>query len=247
MACGCNDDALRDLEDGNGTSVEWSLDHTVQVDVVPKATSTLKLEATPGALSGTVSVTSGCDEQLHVTASGLSAGSKHYSVVGSRLADRYTTLPGPILVEAYFIGAPVTNKASTLFKSLYIDNPSTCRYARVLWTHHHWMPHLLANPGFSMWVDVQERLYGTGNPAIEGVWNTIDRIYYINDTNITSPTPVSRVLSPPSVSYHASGTIQPGASFQVDSQLVISGVTGSGTWQDIIRGRADALAVTTTI
>lgn len=245
MACACNDDALRDLTAGQGTSVEWTVDHTVSVDVRAKETSSLVLTTEEKLLKGDVKVAQGCDERLKITPSGLTAGSRQYATIGATSATRKQPLPQPIYVTANFTGTKVIANSNLLFKQLYVDNPSSCLWMRVMWTHSHNLPHISANPGFSMWIEIQERLYGTGDPLVDGTWSTVDRIYYINDSNVTSATPTARVISYPSVSYTASGSIGPSASFIVESRLRLVDVIGNATWSDVITGRSDAIAAST--
>lgn len=239
MSCNGNNDFRRYLDAGRGSVINWRSDGTVAIDLQVADSSTVSHDASGSVLSSRVVINSTvCDPVLVDTGSGLSAGSNNYATIGTTQATRNTPIPTPPYVTYSNNGAPVINTSSLLMKSMYFDNPSDCRWQRVFWTHHHTMPHVAAFSGFSMWVYVQERLYGTGG-SMDGQWNTVDTIHYANGGSSVLH------ISPPSVSYHASGTVAPGSVFQVDSRLTIALVTGSAVWESGITGRSDGFAVNT--
>lgn len=240
MACQCTGDDLHRLVGGLGTSVEWNQDLTVHVDLQLADSPTIGHTITQGTGTSEVKISrSSCDERLVKTASGLSAGSKQYSTIGATLATKGSAFPTPsLVVDGSVIGAPIAN-GIILSKAIYLVNKSACLPMPVMWSHQHRLPVVSAEPGFSAWIEVQERLLGTGEPTTEGIWSTVDRIYYINDTEST------KVIAYPSVSYFASGTLLPNATLQVDSRINITAVAGNATYQEAIRGRSDALGVNT--
>lgn len=207
---------LQKLTDGNGTTVTgdggvvpWKVDIALHPDSAQAAKIVNgKLFVEKAVVQGPVVSNTNTDEQLSLTANGLSAGNKHYAKVATGI----NTQPNAPWVSGqggFLGGSPhLGYQVIVSFK-----NPSKARSMPVLWTVEAEIPYVTLTTGNPAFFSLRERAYLSSAGVVPA---------YTDQRQTVLAGAAGTAGKPSPLTYTASGIIPPNDTLTVGATLAIN-------------------------